>query len=138
MEDVMSAAENKKALQVAFAALAKGDGKPFVDLWADDFSWTIIGTTKWSKTFHGKESVRKELIGPLFSNFATQYTNTATRFIAEEDFVVVECRGHVQTKSGQPYNNAYCYICRMADGKLKELTEYSDTELISKVLASPT
>jgi ketosteroid isomerase-like protein len=134
----MSASSNKRALQVAFAALANGDGKPFLDLWADDFSWTIIGTTKWSKTFHGKESVRRDLIAPLFSNFATQYTNTASRFIAEGDFVVVECRGEVKTKAGQPYNNTYCYVCRMVNGQIKELTEYSDTELISKVLGAPT
>lgn len=134
----MSAAENKRALQVAFASLAKGDGRPFVDLWAEDFCWTIIGTTKWSKTYRGKESVLKNLMAPLFSRFATQYTNTAIRFIAEDEYVVVECRGNVQTKEGQRYDNTYCYVCRMADGQLKELTEYLDTELVTKVLGAPT
>lgn len=133
----MSAAENKRALQTAFASLAKGNGKPFVDLWADDFSWSIIGTTKWSRTYRGKESVLKNLMAPLFSRFATQYTNTAIRFIAEDEYVVVECRGNVTTKEGQPYNNTYCYVCRLADGKLKELTEYLDTELVTKALSEP-
>lgn len=133
----MSAAENKRALQAAFASLARGDGKPFVDLWADDFSWTIIGTTQWSRTYRGKESVRKDLMAPLFSRFATQYTNTAIRFIAEDEYVVVECRGNVTTKEGQPYNNSYCYVCRMTNGQLKELTEYLDTELVTKALGQP-
>jgi ketosteroid isomerase-like protein len=74
---------------------------------------------------------------PLFAKFATQYTNTATRFIAEGEHVVVECRGRVTAKSGQPFNNTYCYICRMEDGRLKELTEYSDTELVARVLCDP-
>ena len=100
----MSAAENKKALKLAFDALSKGDSKPFAALWADDFSWTITGNTPWSRTYQGKESVRRDLMAPLFARFATQYTNTATRFIAEDDYVVVECRGNVTTKSGQPYN----------------------------------
>jgi len=43
---------------------------------------------------------------------------------------VVECRGQVTTKSGKPYNNTYCYVCRLQDGKLKELTEYFDTQLV--------
>jgi uncharacterized protein len=133
----MTAARNKKSLQAAFEALSRGDTKPFVDLWAKDFSWTIIGNTPWSKTYRGKESVRKDLMAPLFSRFATQYTNTAIRFIAEGDYVVVECRGHVMTKSGHPYNNTYCYVCRMADGHLEELTEYLDTELVSKALGAP-
>jgi hypothetical protein len=50
--------------------------------------------------------------------------------------VVVECRGHVTTKSGKPYNNTYCYVCRFADGKLKELTDYLDTELVTASLGS--
>ncbi len=41
----MSAAENKQLMQQVFAELAKENGKPFVDLMADDFRWTITGTT---------------------------------------------------------------------------------------------
>ena len=120
-----------KELQQVFAELSKGNSKPFVESWAADFCWTVTGTTKWSKTYRGKQAVLKELMAPLFSNFADQYRNTAQRFIAEDDYVVVECRGQVTTKSGRPYNNTYCYVCRLADGKLKELTEYMDTQLVT-------
>jgi len=129
-----TAARNKEALQRVFAELAQGNGQPFVDLWSDDFCWTIVGTTTWSGTYRGKEAVLRDLMRPLFSRFATRYTNTAIRFIAEDDCVVVECRGNVTTKSGQPYNNSYCYVCRMADGRLQELTEYLDTELVTRAL----
>jgi ketosteroid isomerase-like protein len=37
-------------------------------------------------------------------------------------------------KLGMPYNNTYCWVCRFGDGKLRELTEYSDTELITAAL----
>jgi ketosteroid isomerase-like protein len=130
----MTAAENKAALKAAFEELSKGNGAPFAALWAPDFTWTIIGNTSWSNTYRGSESVRKDLMAPLFTRFATRYTNTATRFIAEEEYVAVECHGNVITKSGQPYNNTYCYVCRMENGLLKELTEYLDTELVTKVL----
>jgi ketosteroid isomerase-like protein len=130
----MTAAENKATLKAAFEELSKGNGAPFAALWAPDFTWTIMGNTSWSRTYRGRESVGKDLMRPLFTRFATRYTNTATRFIAEEDYVVVECRGNVITKSGQPYNNSYCYVCRMENGLLKELTEYLDTELVTKAL----
>jgi ketosteroid isomerase-like protein len=133
----MSAAENKQLLQNIFAALSVGDGKPFIDSLADDFCWTITGATAWSKTYRGKQAVRAELLRPLFAQFADQYTNNLQRIIAEDDLVVVECRGHVTTKSGKPYNNAYCWVCRVADGKLKELTEYLDTALVAAVLEPP-
>ena len=132
----MSAAENKQLMQNIFSELAKGNGKPFVENLADDICWTIIGSTKWSRTYRGKEAVLAELLRPLFAQFADQYTNTAHRFIAEDDYVVVECRGRVTTKSGAPYNNTYCWVCRVAGGKLQELTEYMDTELVTAALGA--
>ncbi len=130
----MSAIENKQLMQYIFSELSKGNSKPFVENLADDMRWTITGTTKWSKTYDGKQSVLTELLQPLFAQFETQYTNTARRFIAEDDYVVVECRGQVTTKKGIPYNNTYCYVCRIAEGKIKELTEYLDTELVTAAL----
>jgi uncharacterized protein len=124
----------KQLLEAIFAGLARGDPKPFVDSLADDFCWTLTGTTEWSGTYRGKQAVRDQLMRPLFQNFATQYTNTAQRFIAEGDWVVVECRGSVTTKRGEPYNNQYCWVCRVEDGKLKEVIEYMDTELVARVL----
>ena len=132
----MSAVENKQLLQNIFSELSKGNGKPFVESLADDICWTIIGSTKWSGTYRGKQAVLNELLKPLFAQFADQYTNTAHHFIAEDDYVVVECRGRVTTKSGAPYNNTYCWICRVADGKLQELTEYLDTELVTAALGA--
>jgi ketosteroid isomerase-like protein len=132
----MSAAENKQLMQNIFSELSKGNGKPFVESLADDFCWTIIGSTKWSRTYRGKQEVLAELLRPLFAQFADQYTNTAHRFIAEDDYLVVECSGRVTTKSGKPYNNTYCWVCRVADGKLKELTEYLDTELVTAALGT--
>ena len=133
----MTASENKQLMQEIFSELAKGNGKPFVDCMAEDFCWTITGTTPWSRTYSGKKTVIDELLRPLFAQFATRYTNSAQRIIAEHDIVVVECRGAVMTKTGVPYNNTYCYVCRMADGQLKELTEYFDTELVRTALEAP-
>jgi len=130
----MGAAENKQLMQSIFSELSKGNGKPFVESLADDFCWTITGSTKWSGTYRGKEAVITELLRPLFAQFADQYTNTAHRFIAEDDYVVVECHGRVTTKAGAPYNNTYCWVCRITDGKLQELTEYMDTELVTTAL----
>jgi uncharacterized protein len=129
--------DNKKLMQYLCSELAKGNGKPLVDCMADDFSWTIIGSTPWSGTYRGKQAVLNDLLGPLFSQFADRYTNTPAHFIAEGDYVVVESRGRVTTKTGKPYNNTYCWVCRLTDGRLRSLTEYMDTQLLSEVLAAP-
>lgn len=104
---------------------------------ADDFCWTVTGTTRWSKTYRGKEAVRNDLFAQLRAQFADRYTNTAQRIHADGDFVIVECKGRVTTTSGKPYNNTYCMVIRMADGKMKELTEYLDTALVESALQPP-
>jgi ketosteroid isomerase-like protein len=136
-ERIMGAVENKQLFQEIFAGLAVGDGRHFIDSLADDFCWTITGTTAWSGTYRGKEDVRAKLLRPLFEQFANRYTNALHRIVAEGDYVVIECRGKVTTKTGKPYNNTYCWVCRVADGKLTELTEYMDTELVATVLLPP-
>ena len=129
--------ENKERVQQIFAALSQGDSRPFVDALGDDIRWTITGSSEWSRTYDGKDAVQRELLGPLFGQFADRYTAEASRFIAEDDYVVVEFRGRVMTKRGQPYNNTYCYIFRLADGKVAEITEYLDTQLVATVLDAP-
>jgi ketosteroid isomerase-like protein len=64
-------------------------------------------------------------------------TTIAHRFIAEGDHVVVEARGANTTKAGLPYCNTYCFVVRIADGKLAALTEYMDSELVTAVLGDP-
>ncbi|MFZ3206784.1 MAG: nuclear transport factor 2 family protein, partial [Pseudomonas sp.] len=133
----MTAAQNKQLLQNVFAETAKGNGRPFVQALADNVSWTIIGSTAWSKTYRGKQAVLDELLGPLNAQLADGNRITAHRLIAEDDCVVVEARGHNLTKAGDPYQNSYCWIFRLVDGQVVELTEYADTALIDAVLQPP-
>ena len=133
----MSASENKQLLQTIFAELAKGNPLPFVGSMADDFRWTVTGTTEWSRTYEGKQSVLTELLGALRSRIDGNITTTAQRFIAEDDFVVVEAQGSNITKSGKPYNNRYCFVFRVSGGKLQEVTEYLDTELVTSTFGDP-
>jgi uncharacterized protein len=133
----MDATGNKALVREVFDELAEGNGAPFVEILGDDVRWRIIGTTDWSGTWEGKEAVRERLLDPLFAQFATRYRNRAVRLIAEDDYVVIECRGDVTTTEGRPYRNTYCYVCRLDGGQIRELTEYCDTELLTKALTPP-
>jgi uncharacterized protein len=130
----VTAAANKSLLRGAFTELSKGDSKPFVGLLADDVHWTVMGTTRWSKTYRGKQTVLTELLGELRNRLADRYRATAERFVAEGDLVVVEACGQATTKAGAPYNNRYCFIYRLVEGKIHEVTEYLDTELLTVAL----
>ena len=42
--------------------------------------------------------------------------------------------GEMRTKAGVPYNNDYCLIYRLKDGKIVEIREYCDSALTEKIL----
>jgi len=137
MHSTRSAA-HKDTMRAIFAELAQGNGRPLIDAMSESFVWTIKGQGPWARSFRGKAAVRAELLRPLFAQFATTYRNAALRFVAEDNVVVVECKGNVETKSGARYDNDYCYICEFDDdGKLAALTEYMDTALAERVLVLP-
>ena len=131
----MSAA-NKQLLQDVFAALAKSDSRPFVAAMAEDFRWTMHGGSRWSKTYEGKNAVVGELFTALRRKM-DRVTTIAHRFIADGDYVAVEARGANVTRAGVPYNNTYCFVFRVAGGRLAEVTEYMDSELAAAALGDP-
>ena len=69
------------------------------------------------------------------SKIAGRIKMTGDRFIAEGDSVVVEARGSNTTRTGKTYNNRYCFVFRLSGGKLQEVTEYLDTELLVTALS---
>ena len=128
--------DNKQLIQHAFDEMAKGDSRPFVGLLADDVTWRVMGQMKWSGTYRGKAKVLNDLLGQLRARLADRYRATAERIIAEGPYVVVQARGQTTTKAAVPYNNEYCFVYRLEDGTIKEVTEYMDTELVTSALAS--
>jgi uncharacterized protein len=130
----MTAADNKQLLQGIFAALAEGDGRPLVDAMAEDFRWTIAGASSWSRVYDGKTVVLAELFALLRARLAPPIRTIAHRIVAEDDIVVIEARGNNATRDGERYENTYCFVFRVVDGRLAEVTEYMDTALAEQAL----
>ena len=127
----MGAAENKKLIQDMFAELSKGNAPAFLNALADNVRFTIIGTTKYSGTCNGKQELISKVLQPLTAQLEGGLTITPENFIADGDFVAMQARGKSTTKSGKSYNNTYCQVFRIANGKVQEVTEYLDTELVT-------
>jgi len=129
----MSAADNKKLMETIFAAVSAGDRSLYTDSLADDVSMTVTGQYSWSQTFHGKESVLRDLYGYVAS--LLKYRRTIPlRIIADEEWVAVEARGDMETIGGERYDNHYCMVYRIENGKIREIREYQDSTLCERVL----
>ena len=129
-----AAAANKALLRHAYEEISKGNPAALMDSLADDIKWTIIGTTALSGTFNGKQEIADKLAIPLRARLDGPIVFMLDDFIAEGDQVVMRARGRATSKSGKPYNNSYCIVARIVDGRIREMTDYVDTALIDSAL----
>jgi uncharacterized protein len=128
----MDTAANKEFMQYLFEELSKGNDTPFVDAMDDNMQWIWMGSGPWSRTFDGKQAVLNELWSAVRTTLQPPYKVVVHRFIADGECVVVEATGLNTTPDGKAYNNKYCWVCRIVDGKLRELKEYMDTQLVTE------
>ena len=133
----MDTTANKQLLQDIYAQISRGNLQPLLDSMADDIQWAIIGSTAVSGTSRGKQEVIDQLLRPIRARLADgPIVFQPERFIAEGEFVVMQAKGRATALSGKPYNNTYCIVCRIVDGKVKEMIDYVDTELITSALGA--
>lgn len=126
------AQKNKELVRHIFDEIGKGNHQPFLDALSEDFTVTAIGTTPMSGTYKGIKQVTEEVLPKVMASFETPPTLVVDRIIAEGDFVVLIAHGEGGVaKNGVAYNNTYCHVMRLQDGKLAESTEYLDTALVN-------
>lgn len=132
----MGAGENKKLLIDIFARMGRGDTRALSEAMSDDFRWVFPGSWSWSGSWESKPVVLTGLLRPLMAQFS-DYRVEATGITAEDDRVVVRARAIATTTRGESYPQNYCFIFRVAGGKLTEVIEYCDTALVERILERP-
>lgn len=59
----------------------------------------------------------------------------AHRILYDADYAVVEAKARNRTKQGKVYENGYCWVIEVRDGKMASIVEYADTTLMESALA---
>ena len=131
----MGSAENKKLIQEAFVSWANDDSMVFFKLLTDTASWAVRGTCPISGTYMDRERLIADALTPQRAKLAGSPTPTVLNLIVERDAVVIQWMGKGTTKTGQPYNNSYCYVVQMENGRITRETAYLDTELVRAICA---
>jgi uncharacterized protein len=120
----MNAEKNKKIIEGMFNGTLE-----LMDYFAEDGVWVINGI----RSYHGKKQVLDELLLPFGNLIASMGKWVITNMIAEGDHVAAEMHAVDRvTKTGLPYNNNYCVVCKFDNGKITRLAEYCDTDLLKK------
>jgi ketosteroid isomerase-like protein len=129
----MSATENKKLVEDAFAKWSRGDGSAFFALLADDVHWTVIGSTPVSRTYTSKRAFQEGAVQPLGTKLASAIQPTVRDILADGEKIALQWEGRATAKNGTIYNQTYCWVMRFENGKVCEGTAYLDTELITQI-----
>ena len=101
---------------------------------AEDLRFTLIGTTIFSGVCKSRKEFVDRIMAPIGAQLEGPLIITTDNLIAEGDFVVVQSHGRSITRKGVAYDNTYCQVFRIAGGKIREGTEYLDTELVTRAL----
>jgi len=120
---------NKALVRRAYESMG-GPDDVFLDSLSDDATWTFFGTHVFAGILRGKREIVERLLVPM------RETLTGLKFhvdnlIAEGDQVVLEGRGEAPKADGGSYDNTYCIVVTIRDGKISQIREYLDTELVT-------
>jgi ketosteroid isomerase-like protein len=97
----------------------------------DDVTWQWMGTKQWSRSLAGKQAVIDSLFGGSADSLPDGSSVDVHEVHSDGDVVIVEHSGHNLLPDGRTYDNNYCWVFRYRDGRIQEVREYMDTQLVS-------
>ena len=126
---------SREAVEGAIDALNREDNEAFINAFSEDFDFWMPGSTPVSGRTKGFQEFAA-LVGKVAGYLDVMITLKVTNLIACGEWVVTEAVGHGVTKKGEDYNNTYCHLWQVRDGKIVKFVEYNDTDLILRVLCA--
>lgn len=134
----MTVEANRRLVERWYQALADGDFETIFDMHHEDVVYNMVGNTPVSGRIYGKDAccngmITQKLLEKLVPEqmrFARRWTIVA----AEGDRVVGLMQGGGPTRDGHDYQQTYCEIFTIRDGKIAELHAFFDTVLVEHCL----
>ncbi len=116
-------------------ALTAGDLDTIADSFAVDATWRLHGDLPLSGVRRGRDEIVKFLVeaGSLYRPGTQRFT--FGEITAEGERAVLEWRVQgVASATGRDYDNEYCGVFVIRDGRIAEVREYLDSRHAAEVL----
>jgi hypothetical protein len=130
---------NREIISQAFAAWQRGTGY-VAEVFAENLVWRIEGHSAASREYGSKQQFIDEVLTPFGARFTTPnpFRPVTIRGVyADGDTVIVVWDGRGIANDGQPYQNSYVWIMKLAEGQVVDGTAFYDSisfnELWSRV-----
>ena len=126
------AAANKQRTLEFFAAMNRADADAIAETYAEDGRLRSMGNTLISGTYAPAQI--REFARGVLDSFPEGLEFNISAITAEENRVAVEAASGGRHISGAMYENHHHFLLTWEKGKLKEMKEYMDTEMVTDVI----
>jgi ketosteroid isomerase-like protein len=126
--------QKKKLVLETWQAIAVGNVKAAFANLSDGIRWKIPGSiAPISGIKNGKGEIL-EFLRAVSKIFPPAMRSEIRSVYVDGDAVIVEMVNRSTTASGRPYENEYCFVFEISDGKIREIREYVDTQRANEII----
>lgn len=126
------ASENTKIVTEFLEELGTGSLEKALDFLTEDSKWAIVQTVRYTEMT--KPELRARLGGMRAAFKDGTLPVKAINIIEQGDQVAAEMVSHSVTVLDKLYENRYCTIFKLRDGKIADVREYNDSLHVVDVL----
>ena len=130
----MTIEQNKALVTETWNAVVKGDVKAAFANMSDEVSWLIPGNLPVSGLKKGKAGVI-EFLRSAAKMFPGGLTSEVHRIYGEGAAVIIELTNRGRLANGRDYENEYCFIYEIENGKVRRIREYVDTQKVKDLMS---
>lgn len=131
-------ADAKEVVQHYLDVLLAGNVEAIRDCFAEDAVWTMVGELPFSGPWIGRDAIVDDFLvgfgGRLYEAGSQKFEFPT--LIGEGDTVALEWRLQATTAAGRDYDNRYCGIFVVRDGRIQAVREYCNTAYAERTLSS--
>jgi ketosteroid isomerase-like protein len=133
----MSTETTRTVIDEFYKALRKADRPRLLELLAEDAVWIPPATAPVPRT-EGAAAIVDALGGQVVRDtfdLSKPFAMEIRRMVADGDVAVVQQRITATAKAtGHAYDNQYCWVYEVRDGRIAVLEEYADTIVAGRAM----
>jgi len=132
----MTNEQTKEFVMDTWTALAKGDFDAALENLSDNVTWLVPGSLpNISGLKRGKQEVNDFMAGVL-SMFPEGLQSEIRRTYCDGSTVIAEVSNRGNLRTGKFYENEYCYVFELEEGKIRRIRHCFDTQKLKEILFS--
>lgn len=120
-----------------YTALGKGDRARLLELLAPDCTWTPPVSAPFAPVTGAEgiaDSLGRQIVKTMF-DLSKPFALDIRRTIVDGAFAVVQQRLTATARAtGKPYDNQYCWVYEVRDGRIVAIEEYADTLVAARTM----